>query len=174
MTMPPPQYGQQPGYYPPQPTTPQPTPGINGLGLTGLIIGTVALLICWIPWLGFAGIVVGFIGLVFGILGIALEKYRGKRMLGIIATIVSGIAFVLSMFLPFITGLWWTWNWLEDSGTIDSFETLIEQEYETYSYEDAETDSPTESSTPGGTRPEDLPQPDATSQPEETFGSVRP
>lgn len=166
MTMPPPQYGQQPGYFQQPAPAPQPTPGINGMGLTGLIIGIVGLLVCWIPWLGFAGLFIGFVGLIFGVLGIALQKYRFKRTLGIVGTIVSGLAFILSTFLPVLTGLWWTWTWLEDSGTIDSFETLIEQEYETYGYED-ETDTPSIEPTPGATQPEN-------SAPEESFGSVRP
>ncbi|KAB1645189.1 hypothetical protein [Gulosibacter chungangensis] len=131
MSMPPPQYGQQSGYNQSPATQPQPSGGINGMGLTGLIIGIVALAVCWIPWIGFVGVLIGFVGLVFGILGIALDKYRGRRMLGIIGTAVSGVAFILAMFLPVITSIWWTWNWLEQSGTIDSFETLIEQEYET-------------------------------------------
>lgn len=165
MTTPPSQFEQQPNYYQPQgpgPQQPATGSGLNGMGLASLIIGVVGLAVSWIPWIGFAGIFIGIVGLVFGILGLALAKYRGRRLLAIIGTIVSGLALLLSMILPFLTGFWWTWSILDDSGTIDEFETLIEEEFETYIYEDEESD-------PEGTGSDDLSsQPPILTAPEET------
>lgn len=143
MTSPPPQYGQQPDYYQSgpamQPSSPPPSKGMNVLGLFGIILGVLGLGLCWIPWIGFAGLIVGLAGLVFGILGLTLQQYRNRRTLAIYGTALSSLAFFLSTFLPILTGMWWTWNLLEEQGTIDSFETLFEQEYETYNYDEPET-----------------------------------
>ncbi|MGO1543760.1 MAG: hypothetical protein ACTHXA_05395 [Gulosibacter sp.] len=177
MTSAPPPYPNGHGYPPQQPPPqPQPAPpssGLNGFGLTGLIIGVVGLAVCWIPFIGFAGIFIGFVGLVFGVLGLALDKYRGRRLLAIIGTIVSAIAVGLSMFLPFITGAWWTWNQLDESGVFDELEEELKESFETSNPDygtDSETDDPTDLDSPGPA-PSDFPE--ETGVPE-TPGSVRP
>ncbi|MDJ1371719.1 hypothetical protein [Gulosibacter molinativorax] len=177
MTNQPPQYGQQPNEYQPQHSgqpyqqSPQPSGGLNGMGLASVIIGAIGLAVCWIPWIGFIGILIGIVGLVFGILGLALEKYRGRRMLAIIGTVISGIAFVLSTFVPALTGVWWTIGVLDDSGAFDELQTQIEQDFETYNYDDeSDLDEPTTDFGPS----EDSATPDPDSATPEPTGRDEP
>ncbi|SJM66969.1 hypothetical protein [Gulosibacter sp. 10] len=118
-------YGPPPGYSP-YPGQPSPVPpaqtGLNGFGLTSLILGILAAAVCWLPFIGIVGILFAIAGLVFGILGITMLKYRERRTLAIIGTIVCSVAGVAAMILPWITGAFFVFDWFMNSGVIEDIE----------------------------------------------------
>ncbi|KQR23712.1 hypothetical protein ASF79_00090 [Agreia sp. Leaf335] len=65
------------------------------MGIVSLILGGLALLACWIPFLNFITVFGAIGGLVFGL--IAVFRKFGSRVLSLIGTIVSALAFVLSI-----------------------------------------------------------------------------
>ena len=81
----PPQY---PGYTGPSAYRQGPiaATGPGGMAIAALIVGIVAFLLCWIPFLG---LVIAVVGIVLGIL--ALRHPRGKAF-GITAIVLSGLA----------------------------------------------------------------------------------
>jgi hypothetical protein len=94
---------QPPAYQPaPQPTYQQPLPtkSGNGLGLAALIVGGIALVGSFIPFLNYATGVIAIIGLVLGIIALFL-KGRSKG-LAIAGTIVSFLAMILSIILAIV------------------------------------------------------------------------
>jgi hypothetical protein len=79
---------------------PAPTPPIktgNGLGLAALIIGIVAFIGAFIPFLNYVSGILALVGLVLGIVGI-FRKGRPKGI-AIAGTIISFIAMILSIIL---------------------------------------------------------------------------
>jgi len=74
-----------PAFVPPVTNTVQPT---NGLAVAAMVVGIVALVLAWVPFVGFAG---GIAAIVLGI--IALKKTSGKGMS--IAGIVTGAISIL-------------------------------------------------------------------------------
>jgi len=73
----------------------------NGLGVAALVLGIVAVLTCWIPFIGILGIPLAVLGCVFGLIGllIALIGRRsgvGMPIAGLIICIVS-IVIAVSM-----------------------------------------------------------------------------
>lgn len=79
-------------------SNPAPTPTTNvvsqnnGLAIASMVIGIIALLLAWIPIIGFIGFVGGIAAIIMGI--IALKKATGKGMS--IAGIITGALSVLS------------------------------------------------------------------------------
>ena len=95
---PPPQYGQQssrqvpPPYgqqVPPQYTQPyynQPQPSrSNGLGITGFVLSLLALLLGWVPVIGW---IVWLLGLIFSLIGI-FRKPRGLAIAGLLLSLLA-------------------------------------------------------------------------------------
>jgi hypothetical protein len=82
-TPPPPPPSGQPGgaYYPPPPPMPYAGQGAvppvrrNGMGTAALILAIIALLICWIPFVGFLGLILGIVAMILGFVG----RGRAKR-----------------------------------------------------------------------------------------------
>lgn len=64
-------------YAGPYQPAPQPPKG-SGLAVTSLVLGIIGLLLAFVPFLGFLGIVLGLIGLPFGIIG-WVGAGKGKR-----------------------------------------------------------------------------------------------
>ena len=88
-----PQYGYTPG---------QPQPG-NGMAVTGLVLGIIGLVLCWIPFLGW---LLALLGVIFGALGVSKANKiqgRGKGMAiaglvtGVIGLLLGIVLFVLAM-----------------------------------------------------------------------------
>jgi hypothetical protein len=59
----------------------------NPLAIAALVLGIIAALLCWIPWLGLFSIPVALLGLVLGLIGLALAVI-GRRS-GLAASIVG-------------------------------------------------------------------------------------
>jgi|GEM_PF-3989968 len=68
-------YGQ-PGY-PQPPLLPQPKPG-NGFGIAALVLGILAVLASFIPFVGVFSFILGPLAILFGILGLTLRRQSGK------------------------------------------------------------------------------------------------
>ena len=76
-------------YYP---APPQQQQKGSGLAITSLVLGIVALLLCWIPVVNYLAVILGVLGLVLGAIGIA----RSRRTMSIIGTVLSLLAIILS------------------------------------------------------------------------------
>lgn len=74
-----------------------PTPKANGLGIASLIVGGVALLLAFIPFINYVSGVIALIGIVLGI--VALIQKNRKKGLAIAGTAVSVVAAILSVIL---------------------------------------------------------------------------
>jgi hypothetical protein len=103
-TVPTPPQAAPGGGYPPQvpqqfqPQQPQPrAPKGNGLAVAALVLGIIALVFCWIPFLNVLSIILGLIGLGLGVPGL-LGALRGRRsgkgmaIAGVILSVVAVIA----------------------------------------------------------------------------------
>ncbi len=87
---PPPPYGQQSSrQVPPQYTQPyynQPQPSrSNGLGITGFVLSLLALLLGWVPLLGW---IIWLLGLIFSLIGI-FRKPRGLAIAGLLLSLLA-------------------------------------------------------------------------------------
>lgn len=71
----------------------------NGFGVASLILGILALLVCWIPLIGLAAVPLGGIGLILGIVGIvvASKDRRKGSALAITGSVLGGVAVVGSV-----------------------------------------------------------------------------
>jgi uncharacterized membrane protein len=82
--------------------------GGNGMAVAGLVLGIVALLLCWFPP---AGVVLGLVGLVLSIVGLAKSRSRGSgRGAAIAGLILSIVAIVLALVMLVVLAgmcMWW-------------------------------------------------------------------
>jgi hypothetical protein len=89
-TVPGPEYG---------PAQPAPAKG-NGLALTGMILATVALLLCLIPIVNWFAVFLGVLALIFGIVGLVKARDgrpgRGMAVAAVVIAVLSGIGFAVS------------------------------------------------------------------------------
>ncbi len=83
---PPPPYGQQvpPQYTQPYYNQPQPSRS-NGLGITGFVLSVLALLLGWVPVIGW---IVWLLGLIFSLIGI-FRKPRGLAIAGLLLSLLA-------------------------------------------------------------------------------------
>ncbi len=93
-----------PGGYPPPPGPAggsyPPAPKKGGMGLVALVLGIVAIVTAFIPFLNYLTGFVAIAGLVVGI--IALVKKRGSRGQSLTGTILSGVALILGPILAVV------------------------------------------------------------------------
>ncbi|HEY2642357.1 MAG TPA: hypothetical protein VGI56_01270 [Galbitalea sp.] len=80
----------------PAPVPPTPKTG-NGLGTAALVIGIIAFVGSFIPFLNYGSIFIAVIGLVLGIVGLVVKNRPRKAALA--GTIISGVALILSIIL---------------------------------------------------------------------------
>lgn len=92
-----PMYPPGPGYPPPN----MPSNQGRGLALTGLILGIVALALCWIPVINLFALILALAGLGFSIaaLVIAIQRRTTARGLAIAGLVVSAVAAIASLVL---------------------------------------------------------------------------
>ena len=96
----PPLHQPQP-YQPPQPQ-PAPAQGqTDGLAVAGMVLGIVALLFCWVPFLN---IVLAILAIVFSIVGMARGISRGMAIAGLVLGLISA-ALIAAFFISVITGI---------------------------------------------------------------------
>ncbi|MCW4459821.1 MmpS family protein [Microbacterium sp. MPKO10] len=96
MSMPPPQDTQ---FAQPQ-SHPTPQKAGNGLGLAAMIVGIVAFVGAFVPFVNYASGFLAFVGLVLGIIALCLKgKRKGAATAG---AVISGIALVLSIVMAMV------------------------------------------------------------------------
>jgi hypothetical protein len=93
------QYAPAPGYGQPYGTPPSKN---NGLAITSLVLGIVALITVWLPPLA---IVIALVGVVLGFLGMRKAAESGGRGLAIGGLITSGLALLASIVLLVLAAL---------------------------------------------------------------------
>ncbi|MGG7465616.1 MULTISPECIES: MmpS family transport accessory protein [unclassified Plantibacter] len=92
-------YPQQPPAYAPQPGN-APVKTGNGLGVAALVIGIIALIGSFIPFLNYGTGFLAFIALVLGVIGLVQKgKSKGTAIAG---TIIAVIALILSIVLAIV------------------------------------------------------------------------
>ncbi len=71
----------------------------SGLGVAALVLGIIAALICWIPFIGLLGTPLAILGLVFGIIGLLIALIGRKAGLGmpISGSIVCVVALIIAI-----------------------------------------------------------------------------
>jgi hypothetical protein len=92
-----------PGHYgPPQP---RPASERRGLAIAALVLGIVALLGCWIPFVNIGSAVIGLVGVVLGIIAIvkAMRGAAGGKVMAITGTSLSALAIALSIVISVAT-----------------------------------------------------------------------
>ena len=68
----------------------------KGLGIAALVVGIVALALCWVPIVNNIAAVLGFIALVLGVISLVVaSKRRGSKGLGIASSIIAIVAIIL-------------------------------------------------------------------------------
>lgn len=72
-------------------------PAKKGLAITALVLGIVAILGSWIPFVGIGSAFLGFIGLVFGVIATILA-FRGKAGGKVLALVGTGLSFFAIVF----------------------------------------------------------------------------
>lgn len=103
-----PAYGVQPGpygspsgpYVPQGPTDPEPEKRTNGFGIAALIIGIIALIGAFIPYINFVSGFLAVVGIVLSIVGLCIKNL--KRGISIAGGIVSLVAMCLSIIMAIV------------------------------------------------------------------------
>lgn len=98
--------GGPPGFTPGPQGMPQPPhqhPPGNGMAIAGLVLGILALLLCWIPFLNW---ILAILGIIFGAVGMSKANKIGGRgkglavtglVLGILGAVIGTILVVMIM-----------------------------------------------------------------------------
>lgn len=83
----------------------RPAPKSNGIALTGMIVATVALLLCLIPIVNWFALFLALLALVFGIVGLVKARGgrpgRGMAIAAVVIAVLSGIGFAVSTAVTF-------------------------------------------------------------------------
>lgn len=95
-----PGYGA-PGNYPPPPPPQAPS---NGLGTTALVLGVLAILLAFVPILGFVSYPLAILGIVFGLVGLRrvsrhVATNRGVALAGLITSVLGFVLVIISTVL---------------------------------------------------------------------------
>lgn len=83
-----------------QPVAPlPPVPQRNSFGTAALVLGIIALLFSWIPFVGFIGFVLGALAIVFGAIAVHRAHVRtaGNKVLSYFGLVLGIAAFVISI-----------------------------------------------------------------------------
>jgi hypothetical protein len=65
----------------------------SGWGIFALILGVLALILCWVPFLG---LLLGIAGLIISIIGIKKQSGKGLAIAGLVLSIVALVAAIIS------------------------------------------------------------------------------
>ena len=71
------------------------------MSVAALVLSILGLVICWIPYVGFLGVLSGIVGLILGI--ISMKSPTGNKGLGIVGVVVGAIALLLGGIVQTIT-----------------------------------------------------------------------
>jgi len=84
----------------PLPVTPPPVePQNKGLAITALVLGIIAIVGSWIPFVSIGSAIIGIVGIVIGIVAInkASKRLAGGKTMAVIGTVISGLAIVAAI-----------------------------------------------------------------------------
>lgn len=83
-----------------QPYAQQPPPPSNGLGVAALVLGILAILLAFIPILGFVAYPLAIVGIILGLVGLGRVRKgrasRGITVAGLIASVVGLVLVIVS------------------------------------------------------------------------------
>ncbi len=111
----------------------QPPKPSSGFAIASLVLGILALLNCWIPFVGVVGLVLGVVGLVFGIVSlvrVGRHLASGKGM-AIAGTICSSFAIVVALLMSIFSFMLLE-AVVKDSNAYDEIRDIISQMDEEY------------------------------------------
>ena len=81
-----------PPSYPPTPP-PERTPKDQSLGIAAVVLGSVSIGLCWIPFFNILGIIAGFVGVILGVVGV----FASHRIMSIIGAALAFGGIILSI-----------------------------------------------------------------------------
>ena len=84
----------------------------SGLSTASMVLGIIAICMCFIPFLNYISIILGVLSIIFGLIGIIKNVERGKAIAGFVLGIIS-VVIVYNMYFAFGKAL------KEVSNTID-------------------------------------------------------
>lgn len=125
-----PPYQPYPGQQPPVPTQK------SGMAVAAMVIGIIAIVLSFIPVLGFVSFILGPLAVIFGIVALVKKRGKGQAITGII-TGAAGFVIVLIgtlMFGALVSSV------DEEMQRQDQLEEEIEEDAEAAGEEDAEVD----------------------------------
>lgn len=119
--------GYGPGYQPAPPSGPK-----QGLAIAALVLGILAFLGAWIPFVGLFSVLLGIAGLVLGIIAIvkASKGTAGGKVMAIIGAALAGLSIIIGVASTVIAVV-----------AIDSAADSFDEDWESYISEIAEDDS---------------------------------
>lgn len=95
-----PQQPYPPGYGQPYAQQPPPPAPSNGLGVAALVLGILAILLAFVPILGFVAYPLAIVGIILGLVGLGRVRSgrssRGITLAGLIASIVGLVLVIVS------------------------------------------------------------------------------
>ncbi len=82
----------------------------NGLSITSLVLGVLALIVSWLPVIQVISIILAAVGLIFGIVGlVCIVKAKGKKSFTIISISINVLVFLI----VFFTFSFYAQSWIE-------------------------------------------------------------
>lgn len=89
-----PDHGLAPAYAQPPQFVAVPFKDTSGTNaVVGLVMGIIALLLCWIPFVGIVSWVIGGLGMLFSVLG--FRQDNASRAMTIVGIVLNGLALVV-------------------------------------------------------------------------------
>ena len=61
----------------------------SGLSVAGMVLGIVAICLCWIPILNYVSFILGILAVIFGIIGIVKKQNKGMAITGLVLGLIS-------------------------------------------------------------------------------------
>lgn len=72
--------------------------------VAALILGILGLILCWIPFVGWLGVLLALVSLILGIV-LLVKKDDSKKTFGIVGLVLGGIAFIGGLIIQIVVGL---------------------------------------------------------------------
>ena len=71
------------------------------MSVAALVLAILGLVICWIPYVGFLGVLSGIVALILGI--VSMKSPAGNKGLGIVGLVVGAIALIVGGIVQTLT-----------------------------------------------------------------------
>jgi hypothetical protein len=71
------------------------------MSVAALVLAILGLVICWIPYVGFLGVLMGIVALILGI--VSMKSPKGNKGLGIVGLVVGAIALIVGGIVQTVT-----------------------------------------------------------------------